>query len=167
MFHGLGDQPLQENLYEREKETFRRHFSSLIPEADERRFEEIFEQLKKNIDSEVNSSPLLAHASSLDKTKAMEFFLDHGADPNLEDREGYSAVDFAVCHGKEETLDLLIQRGGVLNFRYDDDYPLMNMPIHRNRVDVIKLLVKKGCDLNRGRNIERSPIRVDAEILEV
>ncbi len=41
----------------------------------------------------------------------IRLFLDHGADPTLENREGRSAIHMATRRGRGDVLDLFVQRG--------------------------------------------------------
>ncbi|XP_072105570.1 serine/threonine-protein phosphatase 6 regulatory ankyrin repeat subunit C-like [Mobula birostris] len=39
----------------------------------------------------------------------MEYLLDHGADPSIPDKQGYSAIHYAASHGSKQGLELIME----------------------------------------------------------
>lgn len=46
--------------------------------------------------------------------EAMEFALEHGADPNAQGTDGRTALHFAVLNGRKDTVNMLLQHGANL-----------------------------------------------------
>lgn len=55
-----------------------------------------------------------------DKEQVIDALLDAGADPNLEDHQGYTPIFIAVQHGRVDGVKLMIDAGADLNVLYAD-----------------------------------------------
>ena len=83
-----------------------------------------------------------------------------GADPNLQDRDGFSALHFAAQDYKLSAAQMLLRTGAKVDLR--DSYgntPLSRAVFNsRGRGDMIKLLLQHGADPLVKNNHEVSPL---------
>lgn len=91
--------------------------------------------------------------------KAVDLFLNHGADLNFKDRRGRSAVMIATKYNKNaEIIKLLLDNGANVN----DVTRKNRTPLHRAciqiRPEVIKVLLDHGANFNAVDNLGRTPL---------
>ncbi|RFU81526.1 ankyrin repeat-containing domain [Trichoderma arundinaceum] len=81
--------------------------------------------------------------------KVTEALLRHGADPNVQDQEGSTALWEAISSNRVDICRLLLAHKADPNLVSEHARsPLLNAVI-RNNMDIIKLLVEYGADVNR------------------
>lgn len=93
--------------------------------------------------------PVLAEALYSSKPELVARLLAAGADPNLPDQRGMTAVAWAILRGDVTTLDLLLAKGGKLEKALKDQSPvaLHELAIRSNSDAVLTRLSLKGADL--------------------
>lgn len=82
----------------------------------------------------------------------MEVLLQHGADPNVKDSRGWTALHSAVAEPSLNSCQLLLEHGAVLpadilQSAIDSDHT-------DTRMDMVKYLIDKGAQLNYVRDIK-------------
>jgi uncharacterized protein len=94
-------------------------------------------------------TPLTA-ASEQGQVEVIRYLLDEGAQVNLRDRSGDSALDEVCYHGQLEAASLLLAHGADAAAAGDEgDTPLM-LASARGHTNVVALLLAHGCgDINR------------------
>jgi len=124
-------------------------------------------------------TPLMAQAGSLN-IEGFKKLLENGADPNMADMEGYSVMNILVRGDKEvciEMLRLCLQHGGNPNWKFHnnpveynavpriqhqiEEEPLLTTAISsKYALDMIKLLLEAGADINAKDSLGKTPIMV-------
>ena len=74
--------------------------------------------------------------------------LKEGADPNVEDSEGWTPLYYAAFFNPNpEVITMLLEAGADINKRSaDDDFPLLTAASHNSSFEVIETLLKAGAD---------------------
>lgn len=86
--------------------------------------------------------------------KTVEILLKNGADPNLKDKNGKTALMHAVVMlGTEKTVNLLLEYGADPNLKDNEGYTaLMHASCYIKREKMIIILLKYGADPNLQNN---------------
>ena len=91
------------------------------------------------------SVPLNAAASCGD-LKTVQFLLDHGADPNCRDHEGWSAIHWAVEQGHPGIVYALLNRGADINAVSSYGTSPLHCAANGGHTDVVIELLRSGAD---------------------
>ncbi|KAK1531761.1 hypothetical protein CPAR01_11410 [Colletotrichum paranaense] len=83
-------------------------------------------------------------------TEWMEVLLQHGADPNVKDSRGRTALHSAVIKPSLQPCQLLLDHGATL----PRDILQSAIGFKGASMDMVKYLIEKGADLNYVRNIK-------------
>ena len=81
---------------------------------------------------------------------AFTFLIDKGADVNLPNRDGYTALHYAVKSKNFDALSCLVHNGADVNLftSYEHSTPLILACQSHNKLDAINALLNKGADVN-------------------
>lgn len=90
--------------------------------------------------------------------KITEALLRHGADPNLRERNGETALWMAVVHERIDICRLLLAHKADPNLAHKDSNftPLISAIIHKS-MELVKLLVENGADVNQPLDNQCTP----------
>ena len=104
-----------------------------------------------------NCTPLI-RASALGDIDAVTYLMDHGANVNLQDKDGETALHYAIRFRRNsynDVLSCLIKHGADVNARSNDDVtPLLLATVHED-LCAVTFLVEHGADINlQGRDGE-------------
>ncbi len=78
------------------------------------------------------------------RPKVIKLLLEYGADSNAETTFGATPLKIAIAAGNTEIAEMLIPHA---NINAGDETILMTAVWH-NRIDIVKLLIEKGADIN-------------------
>jgi ankyrin repeat protein len=79
----------------------------------------------------------------------IKLLLINGADINIKEHSGNTALTYAALTGQLDTTKLLLDNRADINTKTNDgDTILMSMLQHGGNIDVMKLLLAKGIDIN-------------------
>jgi len=78
------------------------------------------------------------------RPKVIKLLLEYGADPDAETTSGVTPLKIAIAVGNTEIAEMLIPHA---NINAGDETALMTAVWH-NRIDIVKLLIEKGADIN-------------------
>ncbi len=96
-----------------------------------------------------NGATPLIHAIWKGKTEAAKYLIESGADLNAKDKKGYDALFYAIEYGQLETVKSLIGKGANIESKdLTGLTPLVYAVLYDRNIDIIKLLIKSGANLN-------------------
>jgi len=84
------------------------------------------------------------------KKDIVEFLIDKGADVNAQAKDLFSRTPLfcAAIHNHENIADLLLAKGADVNAKHEIGFPLLYYAIWDQNMDAIKLLMRKGANVN-------------------
>ena len=102
---------------------------------------------------------------NLGNTDLVQWHLQHGADPNIRTRRGYTALDYAGYKYSLEVVKLLVQHGADINSTTAIHNAVLNSvkfpPVNPGRLDIVAFLLDCGANINQleltGDGFERPP----------
>jgi len=109
-----------------------------------------------------NEVPLMV-AASKGNDKIIQLFLQHGADPNAEDTEGWTSLMHAGLQGKTSSVQLLIQAGADPNASSKTGRTALASACRKGHVAVVQALLQAGADVNQRRGDGMTPLMIAAE----
>jgi ankyrin repeat protein len=82
-------------------------------------------------------------------TAIIKLLLEHGADPNQEDKEtGSTPLIAAIENNNIEIIKLLLEHGANLENQDEKMFTPLNCAVEEGNMEIIKLLLEKGADPN-------------------
>ncbi len=123
----------------------------------------------KTLEEEHYWSPRKKRILVLDNLEMIQFLIDHGADVNVQDRSGRTALMNSVADGdikcpnvrkdfgniyfhlepNAEVIDLLIKHGADLDAQNRNGQTVLILAISGRQVEVAKDLIKRGADIHK------------------
>ena len=89
----------------------------------------------------------LCYAAGGDSLEVPQLLLDHNADPNLRDSDGYSPLMLAVASGFVAMVELLIKRCADIDAVHPEHgVTALHVACMTNQPDCVTALVRNGCD---------------------
>ena len=77
--------------------------------------------------------------------------VDLGADPNLHDDDGFTAVDYAITAGLTDAAGVLLDHGFDPNNQDPNGDTSLIRAAHQGRGDIVRLLISRGARTGRDR----------------
>jgi len=118
-----------------------------------------------NIQDKFGATPLL-RAIEKNRFDNVKFLIEHGADIQIKENLGFDALNRAISspYDNTELVTYLINKGSDINTRTNrpGDTPLHNAAYH-GKVDLVKLLLEKGVDVNVQNNYTEAPMHKAAD----
>ncbi|KAJ3686875.1 hypothetical protein LUZ61_016039 [Rhynchospora tenuis] len=109
-------------------------------------------------DGDTGKTPIF-HAIYGGHIDTVRYLLDHGANPNARDRDGFTPLHSAVLEGNAEILDLLLSRGGPIEARNIAGTPLILATCNTD-CSCMKVLLRHNADPNQVTSGFFSPLFV-------
>lgn len=109
-----------------------------------------------NMQNDRGITPLMWAANDLEET--IQILIDHGADVNARDFNGYSSLHAWTCWWPEDKTEFLIQQGANVNARDKNGRTSLHIAAIEGREDRVWLLLKYGSDINAKDNLGYTPL---------
>jgi|GEM_PF-524418 len=113
----------------------------------------------------LNSDLLEAAYDADDETG--EELLSEGADPNVTDIDGRSALFLASATGAEKLVSLLLKKGAAINTVDNFGTSPLNIASYNGFTDIVKKLIKHGADVNSINNVGVTSLNAAAKTGQV
>lgn len=158
----------QENLLGSDIRLFKKNnwdLAQAVEKEDTIKIREILCRDKNKVDKREPrfGQTLLIWSVSEHKYNSAKILLEYGANPNLHDKDGLSAIIAAADNSEtSEFLKLLLKHGGDPNNKDMSVKNILNrtplVAAARNRLESVKILVESGAEINFGKERKGSAI---------
>ena len=92
--------------------------------------------------------------------KSIIILLDHGANVDTRNIEGFGPLYHAIKSGNQATITLLLQRGANINAQTINGRTYLHDAIMMRNQAAVALLLQNGADINAQDNLGNSPLRL-------
>ena len=92
------------------------------------------------------------------KPAVAKYLIESGADVKAKynDGSGSDALIYAVSYGQLELINILLDKGADIESRdYQGDTPLVYAALHTINIDAVRILIKRGANVNTENNASR------------
>ena len=97
--------------------------------------------------------PLLLAAIGLERWTLVKLLLEHGADPNITNRDGHRALIEAIKKRQPDIVKLLLEHGADPSVKDNLGYTALMAALKERQPGIVELLLEKGADINgRSKN---------------
>lgn len=87
------------------------------------------------------------------KPDVSKYLIESGSDVKAKDKNGMDALIYAVSYGQLELINILLDKGADIESRDNQgDTPLMHAALRGWNIDAVKMLIKRGADVNTKNN---------------
>ncbi|NP_001178941.1 ankyrin repeat domain-containing protein 7 [Rattus norvegicus] len=117
-------------------------------------------QCKINVQDSENRTPLIKQAAECQQESCATLLLHHGADPNLGDIYGNTALHYAVYGQNISLANKLLDYKANLEAKNKDGYTPLLLAVAENNENMVKFLLKKGADVNASDKNHRTAIMI-------
>ncbi|NXD33698.1 ANKR7 protein, partial [Copsychus sechellarum] len=103
---------------------------------------------KLNLFDNDNRSPLIKVPVQCQQEKCAAILLEHGADPNLADAGGSTALHLAVLSGNTTVAGLLLEHNANIDAQNKEGYTPLVLAVSEHHEEIAEFLLKKGADVH-------------------
>ena len=114
----------------------------------ERRVPERVSPNAKNIHDKNQCHTLLMAACAHGSVNCAKYLIQHGANVNLKNFNGFTALHWAAFTGRTEAVQLLLEHHADIESRTKDGKSPLHIAAYRGHRGFIDFLLSKGADLN-------------------
>ena len=107
-----------------------------------------------DVNKKEDANPLLIEATENGHTDTAEVLLSAGADPNITDEQGRTALYWAVSQGFLTTVKALLSRNADPNIKDNFGTTPLMIASKNGYQQIVELLIDKGADINAVEGVE-------------
>jgi len=99
----------------------------------------------------------------------VKVLLDNGADPNLQDNSGSTALHYAAMNGRVDIIQLMIEHGASLDLTNDLGNTALHLSSSRSKSGAVSVLIEQGASLDLKNDNGETALDVakEDEIIEI
>ncbi|TRY80359.1 hypothetical protein TCAL_02993, partial [Tigriopus californicus] len=112
---------------------------------------------KANVNHMKGKIPLIESAS-VDNPAFLQTLLEYGANANVTDSSGWTALHFASSNGFLSHVQTLLDHRADVNARNDDGSTPLLLAASQGQIDVVKVLIARGANLNPAEKTANTPL---------
>ena len=79
---------------------------------------------------------------------SVPFLIDHGADPNMKDEFGNTALHLATEHDASDVIDILLEGGAQIDAQNTLGETALHLAAQKYATRTLKVLIDQGASLN-------------------
>jgi hypothetical protein len=117
-----------------------------------------YSEININSISKTYKQTPLMKASSWGDEKAVRYLLERGADINLRDKLGRTALHLTIRPAHVETLKLLLEYKADITIKDNDGNTPLHLAVLRQNEEITKILLEKGAPLDIRNNKNETPL---------
>jgi hypothetical protein len=117
-----------------------------------------YSEININSTSKTYKQTPLMKASSWGDEKAVRYLLDHGANINLKDKLGRTALHLTVWPAHAEVLKLLLEKGAKISIQDNQGNTPLHVAVLRQNEEITKILLEKGAPIDIRNNNNETPL---------
>jgi len=112
------------------------------------------------------AGPLTALQISISRGRRdiFDLLIQHGADVNVKDYEGFTPLYFAIHNNDSDFMNTLIANGADVNTKYPGGETLLQSAAITGRTDSVKLLLQAGADINAANDRGQTSLHYPLDI---
>ena len=110
-------------------------------------------------------SPLIIASDQGYKYK-VKLLIENGADINLQDKDGDTALMWASNRSNKDVVEILIENGADINLKNKDGDTALILASNRRNQDIVELLIENGAILNININDEATALSMAKLLIE-
>ena len=114
---------------------------------------------KGGLAADISASGQITYTSlaSHGNVDTVQMLLSHGADPNLGDNNGYTALHYAAEWGRKQSVKELIKAGADVNANVPNGPPLQRAA-EKGQLEIVKYLLSSGADISASDKSEQTAL---------
>ncbi len=127
-----------------------------------------------DIQTERNWTPLISLAANKTvrrdlRSKMVTFVLDKGADPNLGDNIGNTALHYAAREGQTEVIPILLENGATVDLQNNVGNTALHQAAKWGQIEAISILLENGASLDLKNNKDQTAldVAIDDNVIEL
>ncbi|XP_060051703.1 ankyrin repeat domain-containing protein 7 isoform X2 [Erinaceus europaeus] len=102
----------------------------------------------------------LGKAVQCEKELCATILLNHGADPNLKDLDGNTALHFAACGQSVSLVEKLLEHKANLEAQNKDGCTPLLLAVTKSNTEMVEFLLKRGADVNASDKNQRTALMI-------
>lgn len=103
-------------------------------------------------------TPLYRNCQSITRHEIARKLVDRGADPNVQNAAGTTALQNLAFHGEIETLKILVESGADINARGFRGATALHWAVDGRRLEIVRFLLDHGADVSARDEDNRTPL---------
>ncbi|NXP58005.1 ANR26 protein, partial [Chloropsis cyanopogon] len=107
-----------------------------------------------NLPDNLKRTPLMK-AVQYQQEECVAILLEHGADPNLADADGNTALHLAVLSGNTTVAGLLLEHNASSDAQNQEGYTPLNLAVSKQHEEMLKCLLRKEAGRHTAEQRER------------
>jgi len=109
---------------------------------------------------DADADSLFTAAVGGDLAEVKRLVVDCGANPNIQDKDGYTPLHYAAWKGHLKVVELLLEHGANPNIQDKDGYTPLHYAAWKGHLKVVELLLEHGANPNIQKHDGETPLHL-------